>query len=250
MSLTCSALILTGEIMIQETNGLGGYWGKWRGIVSRLRLSQGIPELKAFVPKIGGKNWELPAWASACVPYAGRNPQSGKRYGHFSTPRVGDGVWIEFEGGDLRYPIWTGFWFFKDSYPPEGAQADIKVKTPTKDLTLATPEGTPIPNRHGIKGNSSGYVAIDDDKDFAILSAKTKVLLTEWAAQGVPPGDLWDTWLESFRSYINEHRHIDPLSGTTGKPVAPFLDQLAKPSDIVRVGDSGSWGVKPPPDES
>ena len=24
-------------------------------------------------------------------------------------PRKGDGVWFEFEGGDVNLPIWTGF---------------------------------------------------------------------------------------------------------------------------------------------
>ncbi len=31
--------------------------------------------------------------------------------GVFSVPPVGAGVWIEFEQGDLSYPIWTGCFY-------------------------------------------------------------------------------------------------------------------------------------------
>ncbi len=44
-------------------------------------------------------------WAMPCVPYAGPG------VGLFAIPPVGANVWVEFEGGDLDYPIWTGcFW--------------------------------------------------------------------------------------------------------------------------------------------
>jgi hypothetical protein len=41
-----------------------------------------------------------------CVPYGGTNDQ-----GFFFIPEVDSGVWIEFEEGNLEYPIWVGtFW--------------------------------------------------------------------------------------------------------------------------------------------
>ena len=40
-----------------------------------------------------------------CAPFAG----SG--VGFFALPPVGANVWVEFEGGDPDYPIWSGcFW--------------------------------------------------------------------------------------------------------------------------------------------
>lgn len=45
------------------------------------------------------------SWAMPCVPVAG--PQMGT----YVIPSIGAGVWVEFEGGDPDYPIWTGgFW--------------------------------------------------------------------------------------------------------------------------------------------
>ena len=47
----------------------------------------------------------LSTWAMPCVPIAGT--QSGV----YVVPAVGSGVWVEFEGGNTDYPIWTGgFW--------------------------------------------------------------------------------------------------------------------------------------------
>jgi len=43
-------------------------------------------------------------------------------------PKVGDGVWIEFEGGDLRFPIWSGGWFANNQRPqPQGERVRVIV---------------------------------------------------------------------------------------------------------------------------
>jgi hypothetical protein len=40
-------------------------------------------------------------------------------------PEVGSGVWIEFEGGDVSFPIWVGcYWSTGDV--PSAAAADVK----------------------------------------------------------------------------------------------------------------------------
>ena len=44
-------------------------------------------------------------WCMPCVPYAGPN------VGIAFLPETGSGVWIEFEGGDVSYPVWVGgYW--------------------------------------------------------------------------------------------------------------------------------------------
>ena len=50
-------------------------------------------------------------WAAPCVPYAG--PQVG----FVMLPDVGSGVWIEFEGGDVSFPIWTGCYWNSGDIP-------------------------------------------------------------------------------------------------------------------------------------
>jgi uncharacterized protein involved in type VI secretion and phage assembly len=48
-----------------------------------------------------------------CLPYA------GKDVGLVFLPESGAGVWIEFEGGDLSYPIWVGCYYREGEAPAE-----------------------------------------------------------------------------------------------------------------------------------
>jgi hypothetical protein len=77
------------------------YFGKYRGVV--VDVDAGTMRIKASVPSVLGG--VTSGWASPCVPYAG--PQVG----FMMLPDIGSGVWIEFESGDVSFPIWTGcFW--------------------------------------------------------------------------------------------------------------------------------------------
>jgi len=61
---------------------------------------------------------ELPtSWAMPCVPYAG--PQVGL----CMTPPIGAAVWVEFEGGDPDYPVWTGCYWREGERPAEATVA-------------------------------------------------------------------------------------------------------------------------------
>jgi hypothetical protein len=43
-------------------------------------------------------------------------------------PQVGDGVWIEFEAGQLQHPIWSGCWFQSGQRPdPQGDKVRVIV---------------------------------------------------------------------------------------------------------------------------
>src|SRR5205814_7880539 len=45
-------------------------------------------------------------WALPCAPYGGAAEQ-----GFFFIPEVDAGVWVEFEAGNLDFPVWVGtFW--------------------------------------------------------------------------------------------------------------------------------------------
>jgi uncharacterized protein involved in type VI secretion and phage assembly len=89
-------------------------------------------------------------WAMPCVPFAG----SGM--GLFGLPKVGAGVWVEFEHGDPDYPIWTGCWF--------GSLAELPTELlapPYKKVLLKTEGGHSIvlddtPGIGGITLETSG----------------------------------------------------------------------------------------------
>src|SRR5271156_6746338 len=92
------------------------YFGKYRGVVVDVDAS--TMRVKASVPAVlGGVS---SGWASPCVPYAG--PQVG----FLMLPDVGSGVWIEFEGGAVSFPIWTG-WYWNSGDIPSAAAPTLKT---------------------------------------------------------------------------------------------------------------------------
>jgi uncharacterized protein involved in type VI secretion and phage assembly len=92
------------------------FFGKYRGVVTdvdakTLRIKASVPAVLADQPT---------GWCRACVPFAGDN------LGFAFLPEIGAGVWIEFEGGDVSYPIWAGC-FWHDGEQPSQATASVKV---------------------------------------------------------------------------------------------------------------------------
>lgn len=94
------------------------HFGKYRGIVTDNKDPNNLGRIKAKVPDVLGDVES--GWALPCSPYAGNG------VGIFTIPAVGDGVWIEFEAGDVSYPIWSGTWW-ADGELPNQATPDIKV---------------------------------------------------------------------------------------------------------------------------
>ena len=92
------------------------FFGKYRGIVSDVNAS--TMRIKAKVPSVLGET--TTGWCMPCVPYAG--PDVGIAF----LPESGSGVWIEFEGGDVSYPIWTGGYWREGEVPADAAD-HVKV---------------------------------------------------------------------------------------------------------------------------
>jgi hypothetical protein len=86
------------------------FFGKYRGVVINNIDPAQIGRIQVQVPDVLGvvpSSWALPS-----VPC-----NLPKRAGS-ALPKVGAGVWVEFEGGDLRRPIWTGCFFASAAETP------------------------------------------------------------------------------------------------------------------------------------
>jgi hypothetical protein len=109
-------------------------FGKYRGVVTDnddTETHRG--RLKVQVPSVLG---DLEVWAEPCVPYAGDG------VGFFAMPPVDAGVWIEFEGGDLSYPIWVGC-YWRDDEAPNGGDPEVKLLQ-TDTITMTFDDGGEI----------------------------------------------------------------------------------------------------------
>lgn len=95
------------------------YFGKYRGIVDHNQDPDNLGRIKAQVPEIYGDE-QISPWASPVVPFA------GSAHGLVLLPELGDGVWIEFEAGDISRPLWTGCWWALGEMPTVG-KTDSRV---------------------------------------------------------------------------------------------------------------------------
>ncbi|RMH81596.1 MAG: baseplate assembly protein [Calditrichaeota bacterium] len=106
------------------------FFGKYRGKVENNLDPLQIGRIQVSVPAVLGEG--RLSWAMPCVPYAG----SG--VGFFMIPPVGANVWVEFEGGNPDYPIWTGCFWGTGEVPASPAVAEIKIiKTDAITLSLS-----------------------------------------------------------------------------------------------------------------
>ena len=82
------------------------FYGKYRGFVVDNIDPEQLGRISATVLDILG---DIPTtWALPCVPVAG---MIGLASGIYVVPPIGANVWIEFEHGDINYPIWSGcYW--------------------------------------------------------------------------------------------------------------------------------------------
>src|SRR5215475_11561595 len=79
------------------------FFGKYRGTVVNNVDPEQRGRIMVMVPDVSGfalTSWALPAF-----------PWGGMQMGIFCTPLIGSGVWVEFEQGDIDYPIWVGVYF-------------------------------------------------------------------------------------------------------------------------------------------
>jgi len=120
------------------------YFGKYRGVVEDNADVTARGRLQVRVPAVLGA---LKVWAMPCVPYA------GKGVGFYSLPDPGSGVWIEFEGGDPSYPVWTGC-FWADNELPDQSNADLKIWK-TSSVTLRIDDGAKEASLSAVGGASA-----------------------------------------------------------------------------------------------
>lgn len=95
------------------------FLSSYRGTIVDNKDPEQLGRVKVRVPQIAGDN-VIAEWAWP------KGPIAGEDFGDFMIPPVGSPVWVEFEQGDPRYPIWTGGHWAKEGgkVPSEGKQND------------------------------------------------------------------------------------------------------------------------------
>jgi uncharacterized protein involved in type VI secretion and phage assembly len=145
------------------------YYGKFRGTVTD--VDAGTLRIKATVPAVLGT--QPTGWCMPCVPYAGNN------VGLAFLPEVGSGVWIEFEGGDVSYPIWVGC-YWRSGEQPSDATPTVKAIVTTSPLKILLDDdaGTITisdSNQNSLTLDSSGITLTRGSSSVAVTDSEVNV---------------------------------------------------------------------------
>jgi uncharacterized protein involved in type VI secretion and phage assembly len=144
------------------------FYGKYRGFVVDNADPEQLGRLKLKVPSVLGSD-VVTGWAMPCVPYGGAADQ-----GFLFIPEVDAGVWVEFEEGDLEFPIWVGTFWSKpgdESELPKPNEADGTEQGSVQDP----------PTRKIIKtqkGHTLQFEDKDDEEMITIREAKNNHVIT------------------------------------------------------------------------
>ena len=196
----------------------GRYFGKYRGQVTDNNDPDNLGRVKATVPRLLAD--EETGWALPAFVYGGISEQ-----GLFAVPDIGAGVWIEFEGGDLSYPIWSGTWFTSGAIP-ESAQAGKKVfKTKSGHKMVFDDDGGSLEITDS-NGNSvsmdSNTVKITAGGALKVVIDAPQIELVDGATSPLVFGDQLTQYLNQLVQLFNSHMHPGETTAPGGGPVTPM----------------------------
>jgi hypothetical protein len=204
------------------------FYGKYRGQVIDNLDPLGLARIRASVPSVLA---DVPSgWALPCLPYTGDGS------GLHLVPPLGAAVWIEFEGGDPDYPIWTGGWWGDAQVPSEEtgqpARPPLKILRSEQGLIVALDDGDQtiaVTDRNG-----SNLVEIRVLQGQVRIQALAKAVveapfidLVENAPHPVAFGDLLLQYLNQLVMLYNTHLHVGETAAgvlpvTPAPPAVPF----------------------------
>lgn len=149
------------------------FYGKYRGIVVDNEDPEDLGRLKVSVPSVLGTE-VVTGWALPCATYGGALNQ-----GMLFIPPLDSGVWIEFEEGDLEFPIWCGTYWSK----PDGESelplandvegAEIEIQNPVTSKIFKTSKGHTIQLEDKDDEEMVLIVQVNDDEKRNVISMTT-----------------------------------------------------------------------------
>jgi uncharacterized protein involved in type VI secretion and phage assembly len=211
------------ELTVSMDAATDRHYGKYRGLITDVQDPQKAGRVKVKVPEVLGD--VETGWALPCTPYAGPNT------GLYTIPPVNAAVWVEFEGGDVSRPIWSGGWWGPNEAPG----------SPTSS--------TPSPTRRELRSESGLTVSLDDDagellvsdsngdnllrisakKGHIDITASTDITIEassikhgQNASEPAVLGQQLSTYLQQLVQQITTHTHPGELAAGV-LPVTPML---------------------------
>ena len=142
---------MSGELLARLVEKIEGrFYGKYRAVVVDTSDPENRGRLRLRIPSVLGQD-VVSGWALPCLPYGGMADQ-----GFFFVPEVDATVWVEFEAGNLDYPIWVGTFWGKPGGASEVPKPADEQSPPTRKIIRT------------VKGSSIEIEDKDDEEVFII----------------------------------------------------------------------------------
>jgi hypothetical protein len=211
-----------------------GHYGKYKGVVIDNQDPERMCRVRVRVPLVLGD--AVSGWALPCLPFGGMADQ-----GFYCVPETGALVWVEFEGGDLNWPIWSGTWWGKPDEAPAASPASRVFKTPAGQILEFNDEPGEVkfrivhPGGHRITSSESGAIELlrGDGSRIEIGPGGTVTIEAEKVvvrAGQVVLGDGGDEPVLKGRSFLAQYAaHVHRTGvGPTGPPIPAAEDALSQ----------------------
>ena len=132
----------------------GRYYSSYRGFVADVDDPDSLSRVKLVIPQITGKQ-VMDYWAWP------KHAFSGNGYGSQILPKKGDMVWVEFEMGNPRKPVWL--------------HGHHSLSTDGKNNEK--PDNLRDPKNYWFKTPSGNLIQMDDTNKWIMVSFIDKMLL-------------------------------------------------------------------------
>jgi len=194
------------NILYYGLESFGRFYSSYRGYVIDNNDPDNLGKIKVNIPIIT-KSQPHPVWAYP------KNQMSGNGYGIQLLPVKGALVWIEFDHGDTKFPIWSHAHYSSGEKPEEFISPEV--------YGFKTPRGQTI---------------IIDDRD-----GEEKIIINHGENDGlVKVIELTEKLnniegkVNDFLSHYRSHQLVDPISGMCG----PLLPAPPAPLELVETKQS------------
>jgi hypothetical protein len=191
------------------------FYGKYRGIVRDNEDPSRLGRLKVSVPSVLGPD-VVTGWATPCAPFGGAADQ-----GFLFVPELTAGVWVEFEEGDLEFPIWVGtYWTAPD--------AVSQLPKPQENDGTEQSEVQNPPTRKIIK-TRKGHTLQFEDRDGAetvLVREGVKGHLITLTQDGIRITDATGNAIEMTDSAMTLHAAVPFTIDAPGQPVRIVCDTV------------------------
>ncbi|MBV8299834.1 MAG: hypothetical protein JO083_09865 [Candidatus Eremiobacteraeota bacterium] len=209
---------MSGDVLTKLVQRIENrFYGKYRGIVVSNTDPLNLGRIQATVPRLLAA--ETLGWALPAFPYGGVAEE-----GYFAVPSVGAGVWIEFEEGDLSYPIWTGTWYQSGQIPESATPKQKVFKTTSGHKIVLDDDAKSVT----ITDANSNVISLDSSAIKITAGQATQIVVDapqiQLVANSSHPlvfGDSLLQYLTQLVQSFNTHMHPGQMAGPV--PVTPMV---------------------------